>query len=146
MTGPGPGKIQIDCKKLIIIKEDRKIELTPVLYIHVKGYSLARVTHIDIEYPQLETIIGLKHREIAPALLTKIGNIIIIKSRKLKTRIEIHSTTLNNLIPPAYSDGCVIGGKTDGIFIGIKKELIKILEEYTTKLGWPPRTTKHNKT
>ncbi len=138
MTGPGPGKIQIDCKKVLVVKEGRKIELVPDLYIHVKGWSLARVTHIDIEYTQLEKILGLKLREIAPALLTKIGEIVIVKSWKLKTRIEIHSKTLSNLIPPAYSDGCVIGGKNNGIFIGVKKNLIKILEDYSTKLGWPP--------
>ena len=42
MSGPGEGKIPLKGVKA---------------YIHVKGKSRARITHIDIESPELERII-----------------------------------------------------------------------------------------
>lgn len=42
MSGPGPGKIKLG---------------TAEVYIHLKGYSNARITHIDIELDELNKII-----------------------------------------------------------------------------------------
>ncbi len=139
MTGPGPGKIRIDCEKVNIIKGKARYCIVPDVYIHVKGYSYARVTHLDIEYSNIEKILGIHIREIVPAFVKKFTNFIMLKSWKIFTTMEIYSKTLLELIPPGYEGGCVIGGKQDGIFVGFKKEILRILEEYCTKLGWPPR-------
>jgi len=71
MSGPGEGKIKIG-------KAD--------VYVHLKGKSGARITHLDIELPEL-----------------------------------------NKIIKPG--ENSYVGGKQDGIFIGLKKEMIKRAEK-----------------
>jgi len=53
MTGPGEGKLLLKNAKVYL---DNK-EIPAEVYIHVKGYSLARVTHLDIEHEVLNEII-----------------------------------------------------------------------------------------
>ena len=60
------------------------------VYIHEKGKSLARVTHIDIELPELNKIIKNK-------------------------------------------EATFVQGKDGGIFIGLKKQMIKRAEEILKK-------------
>jgi len=71
MSGPGEGK---------------KLIGKANVYIHEKGKSLARITHIDIELPEL-----------------------------------------NKIIKPKES--AFVQGKEGGIFIGLKKEMIKRAEK-----------------
>ncbi len=71
MTGPGEGKHEVGDVKV---------------YIHEKGKSLARITHIDIE-----------------------------------------SETLAKIIKP--KETTYVGGKPGGIFIGLKKEMLKRAEK-----------------
>ncbi|MCM8774633.1 MAG: hypothetical protein NC820_07900 [Candidatus Omnitrophica bacterium] len=70
MSGEGEGKIKLG-------KAD--------VYIHIKGKSNARITHIDIELDELNKII-------------KDG------------------------------ESTYVGGKSGGVFIGLKKEMIKRIE------------------
>ncbi|MBS3080216.1 hypothetical protein J4221_01985 [Candidatus Pacearchaeota archaeon] len=71
MSGPGEGK---------------KLIGKANVYIHEKGKSLARITHIDIELPELNTIIKPK-------------------------------------------EATYVQGKEGGVFIGLKKEMIKRAEK-----------------
>jgi len=71
MSGPSEGKIELNSVKA---------------YIHIKGKSHARITHIDIESPEL-----------------------------------------NKIIKPKESAYC--GGKPGGVFIGLKKNMIKRAEK-----------------
>ena len=71
MSGPGEGKIKL-------VKAD--------VYVHLKGKSRARVTHIDIELDKLDKII-------------KPG------------------------------EASYVQGKKGGVFIGLKKEMIKKAEK-----------------
>jgi hypothetical protein len=75
MSGEGEGKIKLG-------KAD--------IYIHIKGKSNARITHIDIE-----------------------------------------SDELNKIVQP--SESTYVGGKEGGVFIGLKKEMIKRAEELAEK-------------
>lgn len=75
MSGPGPGKIKIG-------KAD--------VYIHLKGESGARITHIDIELDKLNKIIKPK-------------------------------------------EASYVGGKSGGVFLGLKKEMIKRAEKEAKK-------------
>lgn len=70
MTGPGEGKIKLG-------KAD--------VYIHVKGKSNARITHVDIELDEL-----------------------------------------NKIMEPGESS--YVQGKEGGVFLGLKKEMIKRAE------------------
>ncbi len=71
MSGPAEGKIKLG-------KAD--------VYLHVKGKSRARITHIDIELPEL-----------------------------------------NKIIKPG--ENTYVGGKEGGVFIGLKKDMIKRAEK-----------------
>ncbi len=145
MTGPAPGKISIKCNKVVIRLRAQISTIRPNLYIHVKGYSLARVTHIDVEYPGLEKIFGIGYREVIPAILstqTRDCVLIIVPSREL--HMLIYSEELREILPKNYRGGCVVGGKVDGIFIGVKREVIKYLEEFASSRGYSPRS-KHLK-
>ena len=71
MTGPGEGKIKLG-------KAD--------VYIHLKGKSNARITHVDIELDELNKIIKDK-------------------------------------------EASYVAGKPGGVFIGLKKEMIKRAEK-----------------
>ncbi len=75
MSGPGKGKIKLG-------KAD--------VYIHLKGKSRARITHIDIE-----------------------------------------NEKLNKIIKPKEST--FVGGKKGGVFIGLKKKMIKRAEKLAKK-------------
>lgn len=75
MSGPGEGKIRLG-------KAD--------VYIHVKGKSRARVTHVDIELSKL-----------------------------------------NKIIKPG--EGSYVQGKKGGVFIGLKKNMIKKAEKLAKK-------------
>lgn len=70
MTGPGEGKI-------LLGKAD--------VYLHVKGKSRARITHIDIELPKLNKII--KPNE-ASYVAGKLGGVFIGLKREMLTRAE----------------------------------------------------------
>jgi len=71
MSGPGEGKIKIG-------KAD--------VYIHLKGKSGARITHLDVELPEL-----------------------------------------NKIIKPG--ENTYVGGKSGGVFIGLKRDMIKRAEK-----------------
>jgi len=75
MTGPGPGK---------------KLLGKANVYIHEKGKSRARVTHIDIELKEL-----------------------------------------NKIVKP--NEATYVQGKSGGVFIGLKKEMIKKAEKLLNK-------------
>lgn len=79
MSGQGEGKISLG-----------KAEI----YIHLKGKSNARITHIDIENEKLNEIIKDK-------------------------------------------EASYVGGKPGGVFIGLKKEMIKRAEKLAEKLRKP---------
>jgi len=77
MSGPGEGKIKLG-------KAD--------VYLHLKGKSGARITHIDIELDEL-----------------------------------------NDIIKPG--ENTYLGAKKGGVFIGLKKDMIKRAEKKAGKKG-----------
>ncbi len=137
MTGPGPGKIEVGCRKMIVKKRHNYINLIPRVYVHIKGWSLARVTHVDVEYPNLENMLELDIHEIVGGRIVNYGNYIHINTSKFVLKII---SDLCNIIPRGYRGGCVVGGKIDGIFIGVKKEVITILEELGRRYGYGPKS------
>ncbi len=141
MTGPAPGKIPVkDATVRIRLRNGEVTELKDAqVYIHIKGWSLAKVTHIDIEHPTLNSF--FKPKETYPARIQKFVNGIraIVYKHPKTTEIEIHSKTLATTAPTEPAKG-VVGGKEGGVFIGVQKHWIKALEEYGAKCGYPPKT------
>ncbi|RLF14633.1 MAG: hypothetical protein DRJ66_05710 [Thermoprotei archaeon] len=141
MTGPGPGKIPI---KAEVYLEPPHISVEGVdVYVHVKGYSRARVTHIDIEHPSMNVLL-----EPGEGYYVRIKGIsggfeIIIKPTKFMkryvTRIRVKAPDLEGLIPPNRTTVGWLGGKDGGVYLGLRKEYVRKLEEWAINHGWKPR-------
>lgn len=72
MSGPGEGKTELKGAKV---------------YIHEKGKSFARITHIDVEHPDLNKII--KNKEATYAAGKEGGFFIGLKKEMLKRAEEL---------------------------------------------------------
>ncbi|MGQ4834264.1 MAG: hypothetical protein ACP6IS_10275 [Candidatus Asgardarchaeia archaeon] len=128
MTGPAKGKVPIEVKVTLYNNHVWKVPVNA--YIHVKGYSLARVTHLDLESDLFEfenkeqgygAIIVGRHN----------GFVVVIKEPLIRgphkyTRIEVKGL---NIIERGKRVGGYLGLKEGGIFIGFKKEVLRKLEE-----------------
>ncbi len=144
MTGPGPGKIPLEDAEVYLITDRGSIRLdNAVVYIHLKGYSRARVTHLDIEYPNLENLLssGGGYLEIY-----NVSDMIRIKLRR-NCRLSIQGrlvrvyglvvkhSAFRDLIEDRSYIVTWVGSKHDGIYIGFKREIIKKLEEIAFKIS-----------
>ena len=148
MTGPGPGKIPIDAIVEIVMGA-RTERIDAEVYIHVKGWSRAFVTHLDVEHPAMNTVVAKPYtRFFAKWVYLPIG-LSIDCTRAIKPCIlRIRSQTLSKIFNTGESDWCCIGGKIGGIYIGFRKNIIQRLENYAAKEhGIEPkkRTRTHNK-
>ena len=99
-----------------------------VVYIHLKGHSLARVTHLDIESPQLNLGIGKKGD------VDKKGDFLGIHGIDEGIQIPqidliVSSPQLNNFLGLGYKTTTWVGQKEDGIYIGFRKEHLLKLEK-----------------
>lgn len=123
MTGPGEGKIPLIAN---VFLSGRQIDA--VVYIHLKGLSLARVTHLDIESPQLNLGIG------KGAGKDKKGDFLSIHGIEEGIQVPqidviISCTQLNDALRPGYKTRTWVGQKEDGIYIGFRKEHLLKLEK-----------------
>jgi len=143
MTGPGEGKIPIKASIALSYMGSRKYVKCDV-YLHVKGHSLARVTHIDVESPVLNEILKPKRSLYVPYKVVN-GEVIIYFKRvyyvkSLKTfasSLIIVSKELAEMLKEGPFK-TYVGGKIGGIFLGFHREVIKKLEEYASTLGVNP--------
>ncbi|EQB73594.1 MAG: transferase [Ferroplasma sp. Type II] len=127
------GKIMVSGTVYI---DNSKLE-NAVIFIHVKGYGRARITHIDIEDPTFKKIILPRHSDYPEIEWNSEIVSIPVRGHEL----VIISQTLGKLIK--LNGNIYVGGKGKGIFLGLHKEQIKSVEEYAAKLGIPP--LKHKK-
>ncbi len=147
MTGPGEGKIPLEAVVKLVHGLNHKVIPCDV-YLHVKGYSLARVTHIDLESPIFNEFIRPKEAYYVPfkivedKLIIKFNKVFYIKSLKMfVSSIIIENLDMLQLLN-GISSKVYVGGKYGGIFLGFHKDVIKVLEEYAIKLGITPRRRK----
>ncbi len=129
MTGPAFGKLLLKNARIFI--NTREIE--GEVYIHMKGYALARVTHLDIEAPELNDI----YPRSGGSFLSIYG---IVDGIKIKIRedlyVKVLHRLLNHILKPGEKTRTWVGGKEGGIYIGFKKKHIEKLESLVRKLGW----------
>jgi len=57
MTGPAAGKFPLKARVFFLSGDKRKKVEDAMVYIHLKGYARARVTHLDIEHKALGKLI-----------------------------------------------------------------------------------------
>ena len=120
MSGPGLGKLLLENARVFI--DDREIKAG--VYIHVKGFSLARVTHLDIENEELNNI--LRPKEGGFFSVYGINGGIEIKLEKKRVRV-LHEF-LNDVLKKGEKTRTWVGGKEGGIYVGFKKDQIVKLE------------------
>jgi|YelNatPaOPRAMG01_1025707.scaffolds.fasta_scaffold15480_4 hypothetical protein len=145
MTGPGEGKVRID-SNVSIQTIDKPIPISDAeVYIHVKGYLNARVTHLDIEHEILNIIIKPKTGQFL--LITGFNEGLRIRfdkpisyHDKTLIGIEVKSSILNSILKPGEATRTWIGGKHGGIYIGFRREHVRKLEKLVAKLGFPVST------
>ena len=138
MTGPGEGKIPL-LARIYIAGRSRRIRIDADVYLHVKGYSLARVTHIDIEDKVLENIGNTYAKLMADGGKLRI---IFLKPRFIK-ELEAYVRELiiesNDLKPlDSIKSWVFVGRKSGGIFIGFRKNVLQILEKIAITKGYRP--------
>ena len=136
MSGPGFGKLELKKAKVFLLNK-KKVRLPAVVYIHVKGYSLARVTHLDIEHDLLDNIIPPKRGRFLNIYGIKEGIEIKLDSAKTieykNKEYLVHSIVvlhpyLKKVLPKGSKTRTWVGGKFGGIYIGFRKEQIARLE------------------
>ncbi len=123
MTGPSVGKVSIDVE---VFFEDKPIKCD--VYIHVKGYSRALVTHLDIE--GFDVYADKKY--IPAVVVGKLDGVSIILSEPITVgSMKVKKIRIKGLRILSAGDrsGAYLGIKEGGVFLGMRKELIKKLEE-----------------
>jgi hypothetical protein len=122
MTGTAEGKLALDAKVYLNAEELQNA----CVYIHLKGYSRATVTHLDIEHPMLNSIIPAKAKTFAR--IEGIENGIQITTDE-EDKVQIIHPLLNKVLQRGEKTRTLVGGKFGGIFIGFRKREISKLED-----------------
>lgn len=137
MTGPGPGKTPVKDARIILVSAEGPRMLDAEVYIHLKGYSRARVTHLDIEHPALNEFFPPRTSFYA-RVRGMVDGFVADLSRYLKgVYVEVSSRTLRRLVRPGETTVAYVGGKEGGIFLGFRKQYVQRLEELAARLGSP---------
>lgn len=101
------------------------------VYIHLKGYARATVTHLDIEHPQLAGFVPPKMR--AFIWIIGIENGILIRTDQGDT-VKILQPLLTTVLQRGVKTKTCVGGKFNGIFIGFRKRELSKLEHIAEDL------------
>ena len=128
MTGPGPGKVPVRDAEVILISAEGPRRLEAEVYIHLKGYSRAKVTHLDVEGPRLNDFFPPGTSFYARTRGT-VNGVVLDFSRYMKgVYVELVSPTLRRVVRPGETTIVYVGGKNGGIFLGFKKPYVERLE------------------
>jgi len=151
-------KLRLDASAILMSCE-KKIDAE--VYIHLKGYARARVSHLDIEKIGLGKVIRrgrgnfLEIRGVENGLeviLREKRQIILDGEEIVVSSIVIACSLLNEVIEKKKSTRAWIGRKYDGIYIGFRRAELERLEKLALekfgikplrKLEKPPLKIKH---
>jgi hypothetical protein len=140
MTGPAVGKLKLEAE---VFLEPGHFKLDGAsVFIHLKGYSLARVTHLDIEHEALDNLIPPKRGGLHRIEGVRGGISIKLKNPKETSRgiiksVRVKCSHLNSILKPGEITITWVGGKAGGIYIGFRKPQIALMERLAReKLGW----------
>ncbi len=148
MTGPIKGKLKIDAD-VYFLSKDGEVKLEDVsVYVHVKGYARARVTHLDIEDGVVKKLIHrgrgnfLNIRGVARGIIiqAKMEREIEAAGKILKVwGLEVVNSELNSILAVGETTRTWVGRKYDGLYIGFRKnEVLKLEKMALEKFGLKP--------
>jgi len=129
------GKLRLNASTILMPCE-RKVDAE--VYIHLKGYARARVSHLDIEKIGLGKVIRrgrgnfLEIRGVENGLeviLQDECQIILDEEELTVSSIVINYSLLNEIIEKKKSTKAWIGRKYDGIYISFRKAELEKLEK-----------------
>jgi hypothetical protein len=139
------GKFRLDASA-ILMPDERKIDAE--VYIHLKGYARARVSHLDVEKMGLGKVIRrgrgnfLEIRGVENGLeivLREKRQIILDEKEFSVSSIVVGCSLLNEVIEKEKSTRAWIGRKYDGIYIGFRRAELERLEKLALeKFGIKP--------
>ena len=131
MAGPGEGKVPVQARVLVRAGASwRPVSCT--VYVHLKGYSQARVTHLDIEADELnELLLPPGGRGYATASVA--GEQLVVSLRGPKRAVLLLASPELGEVLGRMKSVVYVGGKQGGVFIGFRREYIGRLEEYARK-------------
>jgi len=142
MTGPAAGKFPLKAKVFLLSGDKRKRVEDAMVYIHLRGYARARVTHLDIEHAALGKLIYRGKGNFLD--IEGIRGGIVIRP-KLERQIELHgkeivvqglavsSSILKEVLKEGETTRTWVGRKFDGIYIGFRRNEIAKLEGLAAK-------------
>jgi len=139
------GKIKLNAQAFLMPRRDK---VHASVYIHLKGYARARVSHLDIEKVGLSKVIHRGRGNFLQVKGIKQGiEVTIRESREIEidgkkaevSSIIILDPLLNEVLGESKSTRAWVGRKYDGIYIGFRKEEIEKLEKVALeKFGIKP--------
>jgi hypothetical protein len=139
------GKLRLDAYAILMPCESK---IDAKVYIHLKGYARARVSHLDIEKMGLGKVIRrgrgnfLEIRGVENGLevvLREKCQIILGGEEFTISSIFIASSLLNKIVEKGESTRAWVGRKYDGIYIGFRKTEMEKLEKLALeKFGMKP--------
>jgi len=133
------GKLRLDACAILMPCER---EIDAEVYVHLKGYARARVSHLDVEKIGLGKVIRrgrgnfLEIRGVENGLevvLREKCQIILDGEEFTVSSIIIVSPSLNKIVEKDGSTRAWVGRKYDGIYIGFRKAEMKKLEKMALK-------------
>ena len=132
----------IDTVVEIVIGSSIEVVEDAEVYLHIKGWSRAFVTHLDVESPRMNQVIARPRQGFyAKWRYLPIG-LVVDAARALKPCIlRIKNCSLfNEVFTIGEESWCFVGGKVGGIFIGFRRDVIARLEDAAKRLwGIEPR-------
>jgi len=147
LTGQGEGKLKLRARVFLVLsgKLLRELEGAKV-YVHLKGFSRARVTHLDIEHPILGGLLPPRGGRFL--LIEGISGGIQIHLDEATTMqlpegklevsgVRVSSKLLNEVLLPRERTRTWVGGKLGGIYVGFKKPQLRKLETLVGDLLGP---------
>jgi len=145
VTGPGEGKVLLEAL-VELCSKSRCIPVECDVYLHVKGYSLARVTHVDLEADIFNEVIKPRKSQYCRYSVSN-GRIYVylreqvyVNSLNIMVRkIKVTCKELADAIGEGTRSWVYVGGKYGGVFLGFKKPQVEKLERLAVELGVPPR-------
>ncbi len=130
-----PGKLLLDAST-VLMPCGRKIDAE--VYIHLKGYARARVSHLDVEKMGLGKVIRrgrgnfLEIKGVENGLevvLREKCQIILNREEFTVSSIVIACPLLNKVVEKGELTRAWVGRKYDGIYIGFRKAELEKLEK-----------------
>jgi len=122
------GKIKLKAQTFLMPRRDK---VYASVYIHLKGYARARVSHLDIEKVGLGKVIHRRRGNFLQVKGIKQGiEVTMRESREIEidakkskvSSIVVLDPLLNEVLEENKSTRAWVGRKYDGIYIGFRKE------------------------